>query len=62
MASYRDSPGDSDSRGPSLSAGSHLLWTVILATSKTSRAVSAEAKNDVQSGQEAKKVGVSYTL
>ena len=43
-------------------AGSHLSWTVVSAGSKRSRTVSAEAKYDGQSLQEAKISGLVYTL
>ena len=45
-----------------VSAGRHFLWTVVLAGSKRSRAVLAEAIYDGQSLQEAKISGLDYTL
>ena len=52
MASYRDGPrGSASCLTRTVSAGSYLLCTAILAGSKKSRAVSAEAKNNGQSGQ-----------
>ena len=46
----------------SVSAGSHFSWTVVSAGSRRSRTVSAEAKYDGQSLQEAKLSGLVYTL
>ena len=43
-------------------AGSQFSWTVVSAGSKRSRTVSAEAKYDGQSLQEAKICGLVYTL
>ena len=43
-------------------AGSNVSWTVVSAGSKRSRTVSAEAKYDGQSLQEAKISGLVYTL
>ena len=45
-----------------VSAGSHLSCTEVSAGSKSSWTVSAEAKYDVQSMQEAKIGGINYTL
>ena len=69
IAFCRDSPCDlascwvsADSRiTRTVSAGSHFSWTVVSAGSKRSRRVSAEAKYDGQSLQEAKISGLVYT-
>ena len=45
-----------------VSAGSHFSWTVVSAGSKRSRTVSADAKYDGQSLQEAKISRLDYTL
>ena len=45
-----------------VSAGSHFSWTVVSAGSRRSRTVSAEAKYDGQSLQEANISGLVYTL
>ena len=63
MASYRDGPRDSASGlTRTVSAGSYSLWTTIPIGSKKSRTVSAEGKNNGQSGQEAKLGGLVYAL
>ena len=56
----RDSAGSIITR--TVSAGSHLLWTVVSAGRERSRTVSAEAKYDIQSLQEVKISGLTYTL
>ena len=63
IASCGDCPCDLGSRiTGTVSAGSHFSWTVISAVSKRSCTVSAEAKYDRQSLQEAKISGLVYTL
>ena len=63
MASFRGGPRDSvPCLTRTVSAGSHLSWTVISAGSKKSQSVSGGAKTDGQSGQEPKTGRLVYTL
>ena len=61
LASCRESRQEAESHGQSLQEAI-FLWTVVLAGSKRLQTVSAEAKYDGQSLQEAKLSGLVYTL